>query len=111
MKISDTLLQQEGLSMAHDGATYCGTRGEYTFLILMGRNELVVSVLRGGDKLRSARKYALPAQDYPVKLRALRHGDGTDGHKLHTVRTAAERGSGIGADGKEQQRRERREHP
>lgn len=47
MKISDTLLQQEGLSMAHDGATYCGTRGEYTFLILMGRNELVVSVLRG----------------------------------------------------------------
>lgn len=32
MKISDTLLQQEGLSMAHDGATYCGTRGEYTFL-------------------------------------------------------------------------------
>lgn len=49
MKISDTLLQQEGLSMAHDGATYCGTRGEYTFLILMGRNELVVSVLRGGE--------------------------------------------------------------
>ena len=50
MKISDTLLQQEGLSMAHDGATYCGTRGEYTFLILMGRNELVVSVLRGGEE-------------------------------------------------------------
>ena len=69
------------------------------------------TVLRGRHKLRSARKYALPAQDYPVKLRALRHGDGADGHKLHTVRTAAERGSGIGADGKEQQRRERREHP
>ena len=50
MKLSDTLLQQEGLSMAHDGATYCGTRGEYTFLILMGRNELVVSVLRGGEE-------------------------------------------------------------
>ena len=50
MKISDMLLQQEGLSMAHDGATYCGTRGEYTFLILMGRNELVVSVLRGGEE-------------------------------------------------------------
>lgn len=50
MKLSDTLLQQEGLSMAHDGATYSGTRGEYTFLILMGRNELVVSVLRGGEE-------------------------------------------------------------
>lgn len=50
MKLSDTLLQQDGLSMAHDGATYCGTRGEYTFLILMGRNELVVSVLRGGEE-------------------------------------------------------------
>lgn len=50
MKLSDMLLQQEGLSMAHDGATYCGTRGEYTFLILMGRNELVVSVLRGGEE-------------------------------------------------------------
>ena len=50
MKLSDTLLQQEGLSAAHDGATYCGTRGEYTFLILMGRNELVVSVLRGGEE-------------------------------------------------------------
>ena len=25
MKLSDTLLQQDGLSMAHDGATYCGT--------------------------------------------------------------------------------------
>ena len=50
MKLSDTLLQQEGLSMAHDGATYCGTRGEYTFLILMGRNELVVSVLCGGEE-------------------------------------------------------------
>ena len=62
------------------------------------------TVLRGGHKLRSARKHALPAQDYPVKLRALRHGDGADGHKLHTVRTAAELGSGIGADGKEQQR-------
>lgn len=36
MKLSDMLLQQDGLSMAHDGATYCGTRGEYTFLILMG---------------------------------------------------------------------------
>ena len=50
MKLSDMLLQQDGLSMAHDGATYCGTRGEYTFLILMGRNELVVSVLRGGEE-------------------------------------------------------------
>lgn len=50
MKLSDMLLQQDGLSMAHDGATYCGTRGEYTFLILMGRNELVVSVLRGGKE-------------------------------------------------------------
>ena len=50
MKLSDTLLQQDGLSMAHDGATYCGTRGEYTFLILMGRYELVVSVLRGGEE-------------------------------------------------------------
>ena len=50
MKISDTLLQQDGLSMAHDGVTYCGTRGEYTFLILMGRNELVASVLRGGEE-------------------------------------------------------------
>ena len=49
MKLSDTLLQQDGLSMAHDGATYCGTRGAYTFLILMGRNELVVSVLRGRE--------------------------------------------------------------
>ena len=49
MKISDTLLQQEGLSMAHDGATYCGTRGEYTFLLLTAGNELIVSVLRGGE--------------------------------------------------------------
>lgn len=48
MKLSDTLLQQDGLSMAHDGATYCGTRGEYTFLILMGRNEL--------GRLRSPRR-------------------------------------------------------
>ena len=50
MKLSDTLLRQDGLSMARDGTTYCGTRGEYTFLILMGRNELVVSVLRGGEE-------------------------------------------------------------
>ena len=50
MKISDTLLQQEGLSMAHDGATYCGTRGEYTFLLLAAGNELIVSVLRGGEE-------------------------------------------------------------
>ena len=47
MKLSDTLLQQEGLSMAHDGATYCGTRGEYTFLILMGRACRLRSPRRG----------------------------------------------------------------
>lgn len=27
MKLSDTLLRQDGLSMARDGTTYCGTRG------------------------------------------------------------------------------------
>lgn len=49
MKLSDTLLRQDGLSMARDGTTYCGTRGEYTFLLLTAGNELIVSVLRGGE--------------------------------------------------------------
>ena len=49
MKLSDTLLRQDGLSMARDGTTYCGTRGEYTFLLLAAGNELIVSVLRGGE--------------------------------------------------------------
>ena len=49
MKLSDTLLRQDGLSMARDGTTYCGTRGEYTFLLLTTGNELIVSVLRGGE--------------------------------------------------------------
>ena len=50
MKLSDTLLRQDGLSMARDGTTYCGTRGEYTFLLLAAGNELAVSVLCGGEE-------------------------------------------------------------
>ena len=49
MKLSDTLLRQDGLSMARDGTTYCGTRGEYKFLLLTAGNELIVSVLRSGE--------------------------------------------------------------
>lgn len=50
MKIADVLREQEGLAAARDGVTFCGTRGEYTFLLLYGKKELIVSVLRGGEE-------------------------------------------------------------
>ena len=49
MKLADMLREQDGLIAARDGATFCGTRGEYTFLLRTEKNELIVSVLRGGE--------------------------------------------------------------
>lgn len=49
MKLADMLREQDGLTAARDGATFCGTRGEYTFLLLTEKKELIVSVLRGGE--------------------------------------------------------------
>ena len=50
MKLADMLREQDGLTAARDGTTFCGTRGEYTFLLLTGKtNELILSVLRGGE--------------------------------------------------------------
>lgn len=50
MKLADMLREQDGLTAARGGTTFCGTRGEYTFLLLTGKtNELILSVLRGGE--------------------------------------------------------------
>ena len=49
MKLADMLREQDGLTAARGGATFCGTRGEYTFLLLTEKKELIVSVLRGGE--------------------------------------------------------------
>ena len=49
MKLADMLREQDGLAAARDGTTFCGTRGEYTFLLLTEKKELIVSVLRGGE--------------------------------------------------------------
>lgn len=49
MKLADMLREQDGLTAARDGTTFCGTRGEYTFLLLTEKKELIVSVLRGGE--------------------------------------------------------------
>lgn len=49
MKLADILREQDGLAASPDGAVLCGTRGEYTFLLLPGKNELILSVLRGGE--------------------------------------------------------------
>ena len=49
MKLADMLREQDGLTAARGGAAFCGTRGEYTFLLLTEKKELIVSVLRGGE--------------------------------------------------------------
>lgn len=49
MKLADMLREQDGLTAARGGTTFCGTRGEYTFLLLTEKKELIVSVLRGGE--------------------------------------------------------------
>ena len=49
MKLADMLREQDGLIAARGGAAFCGTRGEYTFLLLPEKKELIVSVLRGGE--------------------------------------------------------------
>ena len=49
MKLADMLREQDGLTAARVGAAFCGTRGEYTFLLLTEKKELIVSVLRGGE--------------------------------------------------------------
>ena len=76
MKFSDTLREQEGLSAARDGATFFGRRGEYSFLLLTDKNELIVSVLRGG---------ALPVRDDLaafVQTRSELSGCKTDGTRI-----------------------------
>ena len=37
MKLADMLREQDGLTAARDGTTFCGTRGEYTFLLQTGK--------------------------------------------------------------------------
>lgn len=76
MKLADMLREQDGLTAARDGATFCGTRGEYSFLLLSGKNELIVSVLRGG---------ALPEKESLlefVKARRELSGCKTDGTRI-----------------------------
>lgn len=74
--LADRLREQDGLAAAHDGVTFCGTRGEYSFLLLSGKNELIVSVLRGG---------ALPEKESLlefVKARRELSGCKTDGTRI-----------------------------
>ena len=76
MKFADSLREQEGLSAARDGATFFGRRGEYSFLLLTDKNELVVSVVRGG---------AFPAKDDLdafVRGRSELSGCKTDGTRM-----------------------------
>ena len=76
MKFADSLREQEGLSAARDGATFFGRRGEYSFLLLTDKNELVVSVVRGG---------AFPAKDDLdafVRGRSELSGCKTDGTRI-----------------------------
>ncbi len=76
MKFADSLREQEGLSAARDGATFFGRRGEYSFLLLTEKNELVVSVVRGG---------AFPAKDDLdafVRGRSELSGCKTDGTRI-----------------------------
>lgn len=74
--LADRLREQDGLAAAHDGVTFCGTRGEYSFLLLYGKKELIVSVLRGG---------ALPEKESLlefVKARRELSGCKTDGTRI-----------------------------